>query len=158
MGGIAQWIRLSLPSCRPGIESQANHQRFYQFIFELCHVEKTKDLSIFRLFVTSAPRTINIIGNNIQNNNNIKNNNNNIQNNNIQNNNNIKNNNSNNIQNNNNNIMSINRSLLKVLSLGLDVSDKSEEINDFSLTRLSLKIAKKWKERERESEVGWRIN
>ena len=138
MGGIAQWIRLSLPSCRPGIESQANHQRFYQFIFELCHVEKTKDLSIFRLFVTSAPRTINIIGNNIQNNNNIKNNNNNIQNNN-----NIKHNNSNNIQNNNNNIMSINRSLLKVLSLGLDVSDKSEEINDFSLTRLSLKIAKK---------------
>ena len=106
-------------------------------------MEKTKDLSIFRLFVTSAPRTINIIGNNIQNNNNIKNNNNNIQNNNIQNNNNIKNNNSNNIQNNNNNIMSINRSLLKVLSLGLDVSDKSEEINDFSLTRLSLKIAKK---------------
>ena len=150
MGGIAQWIRLSLPSCRPGIESQANHQRFYQFIFELCHVEKTKDLSIFRLFVTSAPHTINIIGNNnIQNNNNIKTNNNNIKNNNINNNN------SNNIQ---NNIMNINRSFLKVLSLGLDVSDKSEEINDFSLTRLSLKIAKKWKEREREREVGWRIN
>ena len=97
-------------------------------------MEKTKDLSIFRLFVTSAPRTINIIGNNIQNNNNIKTNNNNIKNNNINNNN------SNNIQ---NNIMNINRSFLKVLSLGLDVSDKSEEINDFSLTRLSLKIAKK---------------
>ena len=36
---IAQWIRLRLS---PGFESQAHHQRFYQFIFDLCHVEKTK--------------------------------------------------------------------------------------------------------------------
>ena len=26
---IAQWIRLRLPSCRPGFESQAHHPRFY---------------------------------------------------------------------------------------------------------------------------------
>ena len=34
---IAQWIRLHLPSCRP-----AYHLSSYQFIFELCNVEKTK--------------------------------------------------------------------------------------------------------------------
>ena len=38
---MAQWIRLRLPSCRPGFESQAHHLHFYQFI-ELCNVEKTK--------------------------------------------------------------------------------------------------------------------
>ena len=27
---IAQWIRLHLPSCRPGFDSQACHQRFFQ--------------------------------------------------------------------------------------------------------------------------------
>ena len=26
---IAQWIRLRLPSCRPGYESQAHHLRFF---------------------------------------------------------------------------------------------------------------------------------
>ena len=39
---IGQWIRLCLPSCRPAFESQANHLLFSQFVFELCHVEKTK--------------------------------------------------------------------------------------------------------------------
>ena len=39
---IAQWIRLCLPSCYPGFESQARDQRFYQFIFDFCHIEKTK--------------------------------------------------------------------------------------------------------------------
>ena len=39
---IAQWIRLCLPSCRPRFQPQAHHQHFYQFIFDLCHVEKTK--------------------------------------------------------------------------------------------------------------------
>ena len=39
---IAQWIHLRLPSCHPGFKSQALHLCFYQFIFELCHVEKTK--------------------------------------------------------------------------------------------------------------------
>ena len=46
---IAQWIRLRLPSCRPGFESQAHHLRFFQFIlFKLyiCHlnwnVKRTK--------------------------------------------------------------------------------------------------------------------
>ena len=39
---IAQWIRLLLPSCRPGFESLVHHQSFYQFIFDLCYVEKTK--------------------------------------------------------------------------------------------------------------------
>ena len=39
---IAQWIRLCLPSCRTGFESQAQHLSFYPFIFELCHVEKSK--------------------------------------------------------------------------------------------------------------------
>ena len=29
---IAQWIRLRLPSCRPGFESQAHHLCFHQFI------------------------------------------------------------------------------------------------------------------------------
>ena len=37
---VAQWIRLLLPSCRPGFESQALHLRLYQF--KLWHVEKTK--------------------------------------------------------------------------------------------------------------------
>ena len=39
---IAQWIRLRLPSCQPRFESQARRQSFYQFTFELCHMEKTK--------------------------------------------------------------------------------------------------------------------
>ena len=41
-GGVAkaQWIRMRHKSSRPGFESQA--LRFYQFIFELFHVEKTK--------------------------------------------------------------------------------------------------------------------
>ena len=39
---IAQWIRLRLPSCNPGFESQAHHLRYYQFIIVLCNVEKTK--------------------------------------------------------------------------------------------------------------------
>ena len=42
LAAIAQWICLQLPSCHPGLESQAHQLRFYQFIFELCHVEKTK--------------------------------------------------------------------------------------------------------------------
>ena len=29
---ITPWIRLRLPSCRHGFESQAHHQCFYQFI------------------------------------------------------------------------------------------------------------------------------
>ena len=29
-------------TCCPGFESQAHHLGFYQFIFEFCHVEKTK--------------------------------------------------------------------------------------------------------------------
>ena len=39
---IAQWIRLSLPSYRPGFEFQAHHLCFHQFIKNLCIVEKTK--------------------------------------------------------------------------------------------------------------------
>ena len=39
---IAQWICLRLAYCCPGFKSQANHLHFYQFIFELCRVEKTK--------------------------------------------------------------------------------------------------------------------
>ena len=39
---IAQWIRLRLPSYRPGFESQALHQCFTRFIFYLYRVEKTK--------------------------------------------------------------------------------------------------------------------
>ena len=44
LGGaaVAQWIRLRLPSCRPGFKSQAHHLRFFQFKFEIEHVEKTK--------------------------------------------------------------------------------------------------------------------
>ena len=42
VAAIVQWIRLCLPSCSPRFESQAYHLRFYQFIFELCYVEKTK--------------------------------------------------------------------------------------------------------------------
>ena len=38
---IVHWICLRLPSCCPGFESQAHHLHFYQFIFELCHMEKT---------------------------------------------------------------------------------------------------------------------
>ena len=33
---------MCLPYCHPGFESQEHHQRFYPFIFALCHVEKTK--------------------------------------------------------------------------------------------------------------------
>ena len=39
---IAQWIRLCLPICHPRFESHAHHLCFYQFILNLCHVEKTK--------------------------------------------------------------------------------------------------------------------
>ena len=39
---IAQWIRLHLSSCCTGFESKAHHLRFTQFIFTLCHVQKTK--------------------------------------------------------------------------------------------------------------------
>ena len=39
---ITQWIPTCLPFCHPGFESQAHHQCFYQFIFDLCHAEKTK--------------------------------------------------------------------------------------------------------------------
>ena len=39
---IAQRIRNCLPSCRPRFKSQAQHQHFFQFMFDLCHVEKTK--------------------------------------------------------------------------------------------------------------------
>ena len=39
---IAKWISLCLPSCGLRFESQAHHLCFYQFIFELCRVEKTK--------------------------------------------------------------------------------------------------------------------
>ena len=40
---IAQWICLHPPSCCPRFESQAHHLSFYQFIFELCHVEKDEN-------------------------------------------------------------------------------------------------------------------
>ena len=39
---IAQYICLHLTSCHPGFESQAKYLRVFQFIFELCHVGKTK--------------------------------------------------------------------------------------------------------------------
>ena len=46
---IAQWIRLCLPSCRPGFESQVHHLRFFQFLklkLFICHsnwnVKRTK--------------------------------------------------------------------------------------------------------------------
>ena len=39
---VAQWIRLCLPSCSPGFESQVHHLNFYKYKFKLCHVEKTK--------------------------------------------------------------------------------------------------------------------
>ena len=39
---LAQWIRLRLPHCRPGFKSQAHHLPFYQIIFKLLLVEKTK--------------------------------------------------------------------------------------------------------------------
>ena len=39
---VAQYIRLRNPSCHPGFDSQANHLHFFQFKFELWHVEKTK--------------------------------------------------------------------------------------------------------------------
>ena len=40
---IAQWICLSLPSLRPGFESQAHHLCFFQFIlfkFYICHLDR----------------------------------------------------------------------------------------------------------------------
>ena len=39
---IAQWIGLRLPSCCPGFKYQAHNLRFFQFIFELGQMEKTK--------------------------------------------------------------------------------------------------------------------
>ena len=39
---MARWIRLSLPICCPGLDSKAHQLSFYQFIFELYHVEKMK--------------------------------------------------------------------------------------------------------------------
>ena len=37
------WIRLRLPSYRPGFVSHALHLCFYEFLFELCLVENTKN-------------------------------------------------------------------------------------------------------------------
>ena len=37
---IAHWIRLCLPSCRPGFKSQAHHVHFY--LCYICHVKRTK--------------------------------------------------------------------------------------------------------------------
>ena len=42
VAAIAQWIHLRLPSRRPGFEYQTHQLRFYQIIFDLRHVEKTK--------------------------------------------------------------------------------------------------------------------
>ena len=39
---IAQWIRLLLPSCHPGFESQAHHLSFYKFIIVLCGKDENK--------------------------------------------------------------------------------------------------------------------
>ena len=39
---ITQWIRLRLPSCRPGFESQAFHLSFYKFIVVLCGKDENK--------------------------------------------------------------------------------------------------------------------
>ena len=36
--GIAQWIRLCLPSCRPGFESQAHHICFNRLQSNLCFI------------------------------------------------------------------------------------------------------------------------
>ena len=33
---IAQWIRLRLPSCHPGFESQAHHLGFYFIYSQIC--------------------------------------------------------------------------------------------------------------------------
>ena len=38
----AQWIRLGLPSCRPGFESQAYHLSFYKFIIVSCGGDENK--------------------------------------------------------------------------------------------------------------------
>ena len=38
----AATAHLHFPSCCPGFESQAHHQCFYQFKFELCHANNTK--------------------------------------------------------------------------------------------------------------------
>ena len=42
MAAIAKWIRLCLPSCGPGLESEAHHLRFYsQILYYICHcIEK----------------------------------------------------------------------------------------------------------------------
>ena len=43
MAAIAQWIRLRLPSCGPGFESQAQHLHFAFFNLNLNrNVERTK--------------------------------------------------------------------------------------------------------------------
>ena len=39
---IAQWIRLRLPSCHPGVESKVYHLCFYQFIIVSCGKDKYK--------------------------------------------------------------------------------------------------------------------
>ena len=42
---IAQWIRLRLPSCHPGFESQVHHFHFFylEFLCRNCHVKRTKN-------------------------------------------------------------------------------------------------------------------
>ena len=41
---IAQWIRLRLPSCGPGFESQAHYLRFLnkKHLFTVNYIEKSK--------------------------------------------------------------------------------------------------------------------
>ena len=41
---IAQWIRLRLPSCHPGFESQAHHLHFFHlyYLCYICHLKRMK--------------------------------------------------------------------------------------------------------------------
>ena len=57
--------RLRLSSCRPRFESQAHHLCFYQFTFELCHMEKTKITEKSRELISNLKQTKTIHSNNL---------------------------------------------------------------------------------------------
>ena len=59
---IAQWIRLRIQSCHPGFESQAHHLSFYQFVFELCLVEKTKTKQKEAVIGTFLKNSLSFVG------------------------------------------------------------------------------------------------
>ena len=52
---ITQWIRLHLPFCGPGFESQAHHLRFdSKILCYICHCMERRDENVLQIFEEKA--------------------------------------------------------------------------------------------------------